>query len=65
MDGQVAAYLITAVDSWEEHTLLSNMSSYIPEIAAQIIKNKSPSEINSTCLKTPNIMYYMTIHDLS
>ena len=48
---EVSGYLITAVDSWEEECRLSNMSSYIPEIANQIVKNKSLSAINLTCQK--------------
>ena len=43
MTGEVTVYLLTAVDSWEEDPLLSNMSSYIPEI----IKNKSQSSSSS------------------
>ena len=49
MNGNVSFYLITSFDSWEEHDILSNMSSYIPEIAYQIIKNKSQSSSSSTC----------------
>ena len=41
MDHKIASYFLTAEDSWEEHNLLANISSYIPEIAAQMLRNKS------------------------
>ena len=53
MDGKDTRYLINALDSWEEDSLLSNMLSYVPEIAKQIIKNKSQSVNNSPCQSNP------------
>ena len=39
-------YLITGVDSWEQHYVI-RMSTYIPEIAYQIMKNESlPSDMD-------------------
>ena len=38
-------YLITAVNSWEEHSLLSNLSSYITETADEIMKFPTSSRL--------------------
>ena len=43
MEKEVTDYLITAVSSWEEHSLLSNLLNYIPEIRDEIRKNKLQS----------------------